>query len=354
MPLDFYDYKNITDYLQHLYQCQPYTRADIEHPVTIYYPSETQMRDVDSILDPYPPTPEDTDFAAYDYSYLHNLQNSKPALFNGRTFTMNFIRPNPLKIRGALGYYYDMLATCANLENELRDAVEQGWMRAPSRATYHRDVEPTEALLRGSRRSAAIGIATLTVFNHNGTYKTFLARRSNNTAFDSGKYHVLPAMMFQPTTPDFRFPQEWSIRHQILRVVLEEMFHLPEEHNPTTWDYFYDHPAIRYLQQLFDAGRAHLYLTGVTFNLLSLRPEISTLLLIRDPEWYTRITAKDSDIPFMTADETDGDDVVIAPIMTDVDFLSHFPENLYFHMPAQATATMWLGIDLARQEIMRG
>ena len=354
MSFDFYDYKNITDYLQHLYQCEPYTRAGIEHPVTVYYPSEQQMRDVDSVLDSYPPEQENTDFATYDYSYLHDLQNSKPTLFNGRTFTLNFIRPKPLKMRGALGHYYDMLATCANLENELRDAVDQGWMRAPSRATYHRYVEPNEAILRGSKRSAAIGIGTLTVFNDNGTYKAMLARRSDKTAFDSGMYHVLPAMMFQPTTPDVRYPQERSIKHQIMREVLEEMFNMPEENNPERWDFFYDHPAMVYLQSLMDAGRAQLYVTGIILNLLTLRPEVSTLLLIHDPEWYARITATDSDMPFMTADETVKDSVVVAPIMTDVDFLSHFPENLYFRMPAQATATMWLGIDLARKEIMRG
>ncbi len=355
MPLDFYDYKNLTDYLQHLYQCKPYTRNGIEHPVTVYYPSEAQIRDVDSILDPYPPVQEDTNFAFYDYSYLHTLQNSKPSLFNGRTFTLNFIRPNPLRMRGALGHYYDMLATCASLENELRDALEQGWMRAPSRAQYHRHVEPQEAILRGIGRSSAIGIGTLTVFNDNGTYKTILARRSDKTAFDSGMYHVLPAMMFQPTTPDFRHPEhEWSIKHQIMREVLEEMFDMPEQLDPDQWDFFYQHPAMVYLQDLMATGKAQLYVTGLILNMLTLRPEVSTLLLIRDPEWYARITAKDSDMPFKTADETLSDSVVVASMMTDSDFMEHFPDDLYRRMPPQATATLWLGIDLARQEIMRG
>jgi len=354
MVLDTYDYKNITDYLQHLYQCTPFSRDGVEHPVTVYYPSEAQIRDVDSVIDPYPPTQEDTDFAVYDYSYLHTLQNSKPSLFNGRTFTLNFIRTNPLRMRGALGDYFDMLATCATLEHELRDAVAEGWMRAPSRAQYHRHVEPKDAILRGSRRSAAIGIGTLTVFNDKGTYKTILARRSNKTAFDSGMYHVLPAMMFQPTTPEFSHPDhEWSIKHQVLREVLEEMFNMPEQLHNEQWDFFYQHPAMVYLQALMDSGQAQLYVTGIILNLLTLRPEVSTLLLIRDPEWYTRITAPDSDMPFMTADETVKGSVVVAPMMRDSEFLAHFPENLYMRMPAQATATLWLGIDLAREEIMR-
>lgn len=355
MPLDFYDYKNITDYLRHLYQIEPFARNDIEHPVAVFYPDESQIHDVDSILDPYLPQQESTDFAIYDYSYLHDLQNTKPALFNGRTFTLHSIRPNPLKLRGSLGHYFDMLATCATLENELRDAVTEGWMRAPSRAQYHRHVTPQEAITRGIRRSAAIGIGTLTVFNDNGTYKTILARRSNSTAFDSGMYHVLPAMMFQPTTPDFSNPQqEWSIRHQVLREVLEEMFNMPEQLSPDQHDFFYSHPAYLYLQDLMDSGRAQLYVTGLILNLLTLRPEIATLLLIRDPDWYARITAPDSDMPFRTAEETDDSGIVTAPILTDIDFLSHFPENLHLRMPAQATTAMWLGIDLARKQILRG
>ena len=353
MPLDSRDYKNMTDYLQHLYQCKPFARNEIEHPVTVFYPSEAQIYDIDSLLDPWLPTAEKRDFALYDYSYLHDLQNSKPGLYNGSTFTLKYIRENPLQLRGAIGGYYDMLATCAALERELRDAVEEGWMRAPSRATYHRQVTPEESLRQGKYRSAAIGIGTLTVFNDGGTYKALLARRSDRTAFDSGMFHVLPAMMFQQTTTDFRDPREWSVKHQVLREVPEEMFNLPEQLQPQRWDFFYDHPALQYLLNLLESGKAQLCATGIILNLLTLRPEISTLLLIHEPEWYERITAADSDMPFVTADETQSGSVVMAPIATDDEFLAHFPPELHLHMPAQATATMWLGIDLARREIIK-
>ncbi len=351
MPIDSRDYKNLTDYLQHLYQCQPFARDGIEHPVTVFYPSPDQVHDVDSVLDPYLPTSEPRDYAAYNYSYLHELQNSKPFLHNGDTFTMKRLTAQPLKLRGALGPYFDMLATCAALEKELRDAVAEGWMRGPTRAAYHRAVAPQDALLRGMRRCAAIGIGTLTVYNDDGIYKAMLARRSEKTAYDSGMFHVLPAMMFGPSTPDFSNPQEWSVRHQVLREVLEEMFNMPEERQPERWDFFYQHPALLYLQALMDAGAAELCLTGVIINLLTLRPEISTLLLIHDPEWYARISASDSEIPFRTAEETLSQSVITAPIAEDSAFLAHFPAELHLQMPAQATATLWLGIDLARDLI---
>ncbi len=353
MPLNTRDYQNMTDYLRHLYQVEPFTRAGINHPVTVAYPSEPQIHDIDSLLDPTPPSPESRDFAVYDYSYLHDLQNSKPGWRNRETFTLKAIRRKPLRLRGAIGSYYDMLATCAALERELRDAVAEGTMRAPSRVRYHRRISPKAALTHGLGRSATIGIGALTVFNDGERYRAILARRSAATAIDSGKFEVLPAMIFQPTTENFADPREWSAKHQILREVLEELFDFPEQTQPSRWDFFYHHPALVYLQDLLETGRAQLCATGIVFNLLTLRPEIGALLLIHDPAWFRRITAPDSDTPFATADETLGGSVVLAPIDADEDFLACFPPELHLMMPAQATATLWLGIDLARREIGR-
>ena len=353
MPLDNLAFTRLTNHLARLYQCQPYTRDGIAHPVLVHYPSQSQIHDIDSLLDPRPPEPETRDFAVYDYSYLHDLQNSKPGLYNGATFTMKQLRLKPLKLRGQFGCYYDMLATCAAFEREIRHAAEQGRLRAPIRSNYHRRVAPADSLLRGEKRSAAIGIGVLTVFNDGETYRAILARRSETTAFDSNMFHVLPAMMFEPTTADFADPREWSLKHQIMRELLEELFGMPEERNPRRWDYFYDHPALRYLQSLLDGGKAQLLATGLIINLLTLRPEFSALLLIHDPAWHARVIAPEGDMPLVTADETRADSVVMAPIESDDAFLARFPPNLRLSMPAQATATLWLGIDEARRQISR-
>ena len=351
MLVDNPNYTKMTDHLVRLYQCQPFVRRGIAHPVTVFNPSESQVYDIDSLLDPWLPAPEARDFAVYDYGYLHDLQNSKPALFNGATFTLKRIQKNPLKLRGQIGSYFDMLATCAAFERELRHAVEAGILRAPARTAYHRHIPSLDSLLRGDKRSAAIGIGVLTVFNDGAEYRAILARRSQATAFDSNMFHVLPAMMFGPTTTDFSDRREWSVKHQILREVLEELFGMPEEIRPRRWDFFYDHPALRYLLNLLERGNAQLCATGIIINLLTLRPEIGALLLIHDPAWYKRVTAADSDMPLVTADETLSGSVVMAPISSDDEFLSCFPPDLHLSMPAQATATMWLGIDRARREI---
>ncbi|MCY3833835.1 MAG: hypothetical protein OXG85_12530 [Chloroflexi bacterium] len=351
MPTANKHYKTMTDYLQRLYGCELFARRGVAHPVTVYFPSAAQVHDVDSLLDPWLPKAEARDFAFYDYSYLHDLQNSKPALYNGPTFTLKHIRENPLQLRGAIGCYFDMLATCAALERETRAALADGSMRAPARATYHRLLRPQDALSRGDQRSAAIGISTLTVFNDGDDYRAILARRSQSTAIDSNMFHLLPAMVFQQTTADFSDRREWSVKHQILREVLEELFGLPEEINPPQWDFFYCHPALQVLLDLLETGKAQLCATGIVLNLLTLRPEISTLLLIHDPAWYARVSDRQSDMPLATADETLEDSLVMAPIASDESFLSRFPPDLHLIMPAQATAALWLGIDRARREI---
>ncbi len=352
MPLDQLAYECMTNYLARFYDRQPFTRNGVDHPVVVHAPSKAQIHDIDSLLDPMPPRPEARDFAVYDFSYLHDLQNAKPALYNGTTFTMKRLQLNPLKLRGQIGRYYDMLATCAAFEREMRDAAEQGRLRAPLRSAYHRHAPPAEALIRGEKRSAAIGIGVLTVFNDGETYRAILARRSEATAFDSDMFHVLPAMMFAPTTATFADPREWSLRHQIMRELLEELFGLPEEREPPRWDFFTEHPALRYLESLIDGGKAQLLATGLILNLLTLRPEISALLLIHDPAWQARVSAADSDMPLVTADETRADSLVMAPIDSDAAFLSHFAPDLHLSMPAQASATLWLGIDEARRLII--
>ena len=354
MSIDNRDYKNLSDYLAHLYQCQPYTRGGIAHPVAVFPPQPWQVEDIDSLLDATVPSPADRDFAFYDYSCLHDLQNSKPSLRNGRTFTMKSLRLKPLRLRGAIGRYFDMLATCAALERELRHALAEGWMRAPSRAVYHRQLPAAEALTSGWGRCATIGISTLTVYNDGNRYRAILARRSAATAIDSGMFHVLPAMNFATTTATLDDAREWRLSQQIYREILEELFAYPEQVQPPRWDYFHDHPALLALLDLLARGGAQLCATGIAFNLLTLRPEVCTLLLIHDPAWHARVSAPGSDIPLAVAEETLAGSVVHAPIDSDAAFLAHFPPDLHLRMPAHGTAALWLGIDMARERIARG
>jgi len=274
-------YQIVTDTIRKLYPVPLFTRQGLAHPVTFYDAAPDQVQNVDSVLGREPTRYTSAeDMAFYNHAYLHTLENSGRNLFNGTTFVMTTLRQKPLRVEAGFGSYFDMIATCAALDHELTDAAQSKLVRLPMRSQYHRSVTAEEALRSGAGRSAALGGIVLTIFNDGGTYKLMLAQRSGTQATRPNNIHMLPAFMFQPATTILQ-SGEWSLRHHILREVLEEMFSMEETDEMN----FYDHPALVDLQQMMDAGQAGLYLSGIALNLLTLRPELSALMLIRDPDW---------------------------------------------------------------------
>lgn len=346
-------YQTLTNYLAKLYGVPVYTRANIQHPIVHYAPDPEQVDHIDSVIGRLSAeTP--TAFGFYDHGYLQTLQNSGRHLFNGVTFALRQVRFAPLQLDFHYGNYFDMLATCGALEHEMRDAVASKLIRLPARSQYHREISHNAALMTGSGRSAAVGGACLTVFNHDGTYKAMLARRSAKNATDPGFFHLLPAFIFQPRQYPAQ-PHETLFSYHIYREYLEELFAMPDAISPTpaaspqTW---FDHPAYLYLQQLIQAGSAGLYFTGVALNLLTLRPEICALLLIHEPAWYTRITAPDSDMP-LNADAETQQGIALVPIDSDAALLASLPPHVHTIMPPQAVVALWEGVDTARRLIQR-
>ncbi len=338
-------YGRVVDYLSQTYAL--YERAGVRYPLVIFRPDASQRHDVDSVLGDLWPVYEDG-FAFRDDHHLRALQQSGRRLENRPTFSFRRLETGPLRIHAHLGTYFDMMATCDALERELKDyfvanpALHSG-NRLERRFRLHQAISPRQALTDGKGRSAAIGVATLTVFNHAGTYKAIFARRSSRAGTEPGYYHVLPALVFQPMHPSHA--AEWRVSHHLYREYLEELFGMEEIDAPPSHHYFHDHPAFRQLQSMLDDGRAGLYLTGVSMNLLTLRPEICTLLLIKDPSWYERAA-------FQAAWETEQRSITFAPIAGDEALLAALPPDvqpaLYASMTAAGSAALWLGVEHAR------
>lgn len=331
-----------------VYYPQPYySAAGVMHPLMWYAAAPEQQDDIDSVLgrwsDEHPKV-----FPIYDYGYLGTMRNSGRTVYDGTTFILKSLKRKPLKIDAALGGYFDMLATCAALERELRDAASEIYIRLPFRSLYHRNIAPVIALKSGKGRSAAIGGACLTVCNRGGEYVALLGRRSGNAATDPGFYHLLPAFIFQPMGNTVQ-EGEWSIRHHIEREFLEELFAMPEERAPERIDYFQSHPALVNLHAMMAQGDAGLYFTGISMNLLTLRAEISALLIIHDPRWYETITAADSPTPLNVLEEAYAAEFI--PIVSDEGILTALPPDVHTRMPPQATAALWEGVRLAREKI---
>jgi hypothetical protein len=337
-------YNRAVAYLAKLYSLPLYEQQGRRHPVVIYPPDADQVEDVDSVLGRL--YSEAGPLAIYDYGHLHNLQNSGRLLYNGDTYALHSLETHPLRVHGQPGRYFDMLATCDALDRELALAAANRLIRLPLRHQLHRTLPVAQAGWRGVGRSAALGGACLIVFNRRGQYHALLAQRSARHASDVNRFHVMPAFVFQPVNG--RWEEEWCFSNHVLREYSEELYGAAEGTNTA------DHPAHQQLKAMLQIGAARLLLTGVTYNLLTLRAEICALLLIHDSSWWEASTNADSPLAFNAHSETQDGRLTTVPIDTDEQIIAGLPQPLYLAMPPQAYAALWLGVACARQQLRRG
>jgi hypothetical protein len=147
--------------------------------------------------------------------------------------------------------------------------------------------------MNGRHRAAAVSHATVIAAaagNGDGGYDILLPPRSGAVATHAHFNHVAPSGIFAPF--DERSPSpapEFSIRRNFYREWVEELYAIEQHQRP---GYSFDlpdpedEPEITRLKDMLDDPRkGGLYYTGVSVNLLTMRPEICLLLLIRDPGW---------------------------------------------------------------------
>lgn len=340
--MNAFQYNRLAAHLAKLYDVPFYKRNGITYPVHALLPDPEQEADIDSVLGTLSPeTPRD--YVFYDHSTLHELLRRNATVYNGITYDMRRLETHPLRLHAHYGRYFDMIATASALENEAKRAVEADHLRFLLRTQYHRQVRHYESLFSGKGRSALIGGACLIVFaTPTGDY-ALLAQRNSRSATDPNFYHLVPAFVFQPTHEQ-PHPDDWRMSYHIYREILEELFNVPEEQNAPT-ERVFQHPVIRDLAD----HHATLYLTGVTMNLLTLRPEVCALLYIQDITWWERVCAPTYHTPLNAHSEAHEGKLTLVPIKTDEALLASLQPDVHTRMPAHASVAMWLAVDLARK-----
>ncbi|MGH2732465.1 MAG: hypothetical protein ACRDJG_05945 [Actinomycetota bacterium] len=210
--------------------------------------------------------------------------------------------PDGVRFHCKLGTYFHSLSTSESLAAEVMETYsawpdyepEEGWDKLEGRRWLHDRV--ADPVADGRHRSGAIGISTLTVVRVRRRgfdgYKMFLSPRSMTVATQRRRYHVIPSGMFQPFIADESsevLRSQFSVYTTVVREFVEELYGVEELE---TGDGRVDHNAIygrreaQVLADMLKTGDAKLLYTGVAVNLLALRPEICTLLIIDDPAWY--------------------------------------------------------------------
>lgn len=274
------------------------------YPVAVYPAPKSQWEDLETSLKS--PLIKEEQTLIIDSAEYWDLVNSlKPGkgLTHGkkvdtRTYAMKYLmEQEKLQLECRLSYYSKSFLSCEVLEWEIRSKVRQlkgrsekeflnFYKQLPLRKKLHEGV--SNPVLDGTGRSPAVGISVLIAYNDNGTFRLLTQRRSSKgVPLRAGLLHVIPGFMFQPTTN--YVDEEYNVTHNIYREYLEELFNFPENFDKLRHPHhFYRDKRLVYLKTLLDSGEAKSYFTGITVNLLNLRPEICTLLLIKTPEWYEK------------------------------------------------------------------
>lgn len=346
-------------------------RCNEVYPVAIYPAPETQINDPETVLHSLQKIcPKDNQLNPKNANYRECLEITERRLEDRPTFTMAELITTPkLELKCEIGSYFRSLDTCealsweiASKSNKLKDVNEEDFKKFDEllsmRSQIHNQIN--NPVINGKFRSAAIGISTLLAYKDDGKYNLWLRRRSpTKVALGANRIHVIPSFMFQPSTAFL--DEEFSVKHNIYREYLEEIFSIPEaKEGEGDWQYFYGDPNLQFLKKLIDSGEAKLYLSGIAINLFNLRPEVCTVLLIKSSKWYTfhcknpsskKKFCFNSDEWARTSGSSDYLELIIAklPLMKkDSDYINEIslkPKNI---VPPGAAA-FWLGIDTLRK-----
>ncbi|HWT93417.1 MAG TPA: hypothetical protein VN238_10505 [Solirubrobacteraceae bacterium] len=217
--------------------------------------------------------------------------------FDGTTFALERIdRSSGTPVVDCrMGRYFESLATSEALENELLSALARDPDNAapldvlPMRRRLH-ELSP-DPVSDGAHRSSALSIATAVIYRENdGTWNAIVTPRSADVATHAHLNHVAPSGIFAPLN-DWKpsLTDEFSIRRSLLREYVEELYadsDLERGRNLSADIELYE--EVHRLQAMLDTGTADLVYTGLSHNLLTLRTEICTLLLVHDPAWLPR------------------------------------------------------------------
>ncbi|MET8830555.1 hypothetical protein ABZX40_33955 [Streptomyces sp. NPDC004610] len=300
--------------LQALYPSYPPVDLwGVKHPICVFPAPPEQWHDteaaVGALLDRRVPAEDeyagdyDPDggrdaFLTYVDRYHRASAEDRRRFFPGAAYSLRQLNLNPggaVTIDCAMGRYFTSLATSEDLDAEMMESLTADPARPvplrelPRRSWLHRQVE--DPVIDGRHRAAAISHATVVVTaTGDGGYDILLPERSRDVATHAHFNHVAPSGIFAPYDETSPSPlMEYSVRRNFFREWSEELY-AAEEHEHPQYSVVIpdpeDEPEITRLKALLDSGRGHLGYTGVSCNLLTMRPEICLALIIDDRNWF--------------------------------------------------------------------
>ena len=219
-------------------------------------------------------------------------------LWNGRVFRLVAldVSEHALRLRFEAGRFFNSLAHQDFLENEARLALT-------SRLTNEADASdclPVRDAVASSAKAieqfckhhvAGVGISNLILFRSGKeTYRPAVRSRGNlSLAAVDGIVDNISSGIFDISNADPRI--DFEIKYKVFKEIYEELFggkDVEKEIKQFNPDFFFDKPGIRELRPMLKDGRAFFRITGFCIDLMRVAPEITTVLVVRDPKYYTK------------------------------------------------------------------
>ncbi|MEU9190654.1 hypothetical protein AB0D14_40315 [Streptomyces sp. NPDC048484] len=236
-------------------------------------------------------------FFNYVARFRSASEGERRRFFPGAAYAFDhlwFDKQEGASIDCVMGRYFTSLATSEDLDTEMMEGLAANPTAAvqlselPRRSWLHQQVE--DPIVDGRHRAAAVSHATVVMIaTSEGGYDLILPVRSRDVATHANFNHVAPSGIFAPYDESFPSPiEEFSIRRNFYREWVEELY-AAEEHEHPPYAVVLpdpeDEPEITRLKDLFRNGIGRLNYTGISVNLLTLRPEICMALIVEDSKW---------------------------------------------------------------------
>ncbi|MBN2131539.1 MAG: hypothetical protein JW741_18710 [Sedimentisphaerales bacterium] len=288
----------INYFAQH-YNINPHTYNNIQYPIHILWHNDKKTIDPDALraypLDTSPPDPI---CDRHQRAYVKFLEERGEIKHEGINYCMNEIDLSGTipKISARLGLFYDNLISQYGIERELIHLAnknlptletfkEQLCLKGslPLRDKAERGID--NPLTNGTTRCTSITASMMLVFKRSDGYYYILSKRSKEVAASGSKYHVAPAGFCEVSCdePD----REWSFKYNLFRELLEELYGIKEltKQKDTNPEYIYGKHPLPLVEECLKGNRAEFTVTGLCVDLLNLRPEVCTLLLLHDEQF---------------------------------------------------------------------
>lgn len=197
----------------------------------------------------------------------------------------------------------------------VNDTTEEILNHLPRRQAIHKGQINKDLIIKGKNRHSLLSVQMMIIAKSEkpDKYCTLLFKRSNEVALKPNYYHIIPAGGYeifekQGTENKYIIKQNFDIQLALFRELIEEVFNgkdFEENEQGEAKEIIYKHPAIIDLERMLGEGTAHMQFLGSVTDLTTLRPELSFLLMVDDPDFLKKDNFK---INF------EGNDLQIVPV----------------------------------------